>query len=202
MDPRISVITLGVADLAKSRNFYVEGLGWKSSNTSSSEKIVFIDLGGLVLGLYPRELLAEDATLTPGTGFGGVTLAQNVDSKAEVDVALADAVKAGAKLVESSTTKTWVSIRDIHPTFDPGAEPSPDEARFSVGRSVEARWNRGARYWHGHVLEVYGKLVFIRYDDGMTEWLEQELVRSAEVEHPSDAADDTATRPRRRRQRE
>jgi len=105
--PRISVITLGVADLARSRKFYVDGLGWKASTKSSSEKIVFIDAGGVVLGLYPRDLLADDATLQPGVGFGGVTLAQNVGSKAEVDVAIADAVKAGASLLKPAADTFW-----------------------------------------------------------------------------------------------
>jgi len=106
MDPRISVITLGVTDLARSRRFYVEGLGWKASSTSG-ENIVFIDAGGVVLGLYPRDLLAEDATLKPGTGFGGVTLAQNVGSKAEVDAALAAAVDAGASLLKPAADTFW-----------------------------------------------------------------------------------------------
>jgi catechol 2,3-dioxygenase-like lactoylglutathione lyase family enzyme len=120
MNPRISVITLGVADLARSKKFYVDGLGWKASAKSSSEKIAFIyaggvssekiafiNAGGVILGLYPRDLLADDATLEPGTGFGGVTLAQNVGSKAEVDVAIADAVKAGATLLKPAADTFW-----------------------------------------------------------------------------------------------
>ncbi len=106
MNPRISVITLGVTDLARARRFYCEGLGWKASSTSD-EHVVFIDLGGTVLGLYPRDLLAEDATLTPGTGFGGVTLAQNLGSKAEVDAALRDAVEAGATLLKPAADTFW-----------------------------------------------------------------------------------------------
>lgn len=106
MKPRISVITLGVTDLARARRFYCEGLGWKASSTSD-EHVVFIDMGGVVLGLYPRDLLAEDATLTPGTGFGGVTLAQNLGSKAEVDAALRDAVKAGATLLKPAADTFW-----------------------------------------------------------------------------------------------
>jgi len=106
MKPRISVITLGVTDLARARRFYCEGLGWKASSTSD-EHVVFIDMGGVVLGLYPRNLLAEDATLTPGTGFGGVTLAQNLGSKAEVDAALRDAVKAGATLLKPAADTFW-----------------------------------------------------------------------------------------------
>lgn len=106
MKARISVITLGVSDLPRSRRFYCEGLGWKASSTSS-EHIVFIDMGGIVLGLYPRDLLAADATLSPGSGFGGVTLAQNVGSKAEVDAALRVAVEAGATLLKPAADTFW-----------------------------------------------------------------------------------------------
>jgi catechol 2,3-dioxygenase-like lactoylglutathione lyase family enzyme len=106
MNARINVITLGVADLARSRKFYCEGLGWNASSTSD-EHIVFINAGGVLLGLYPRDLLAEDAKLTLGTGFGGVTLAQNVASKAEVDAALEAAVKAGAKLLKPAADTFW-----------------------------------------------------------------------------------------------
>jgi uncharacterized glyoxalase superfamily protein PhnB len=106
MDSRISVITLGVADLAKARQFYVEGLGFKASSTSD-EKIVFIDASGVVLGLYPKDLLAEDANLALGQGFGGVTLAQNVGSKRDVDAALATAVKAGATLLKPAADTFW-----------------------------------------------------------------------------------------------
>ena len=96
-----------VSDFSRSKKFNVEGLGWRASAKSSSENIVFIDAGGVVLGLYPRDLLAEDATLKPGTGFGGVTLAQNVGSKAEVDAALAAAVDAGASLLKSAADTFW-----------------------------------------------------------------------------------------------
>ena len=70
MEQRISVITLGVSDLARSRRFYEDGLGWQPSSRSN-EEIVFFQIGGMVLGLYPRAALAEDANLpNDGTGFG------------------------------------------------------------------------------------------------------------------------------------
>jgi catechol 2,3-dioxygenase-like lactoylglutathione lyase family enzyme len=107
MEPRITVITLGVADLARARDFYVEGLGWKASS-SSNEHITFIDAGGIVLGLYPRELLAEDAKLELGSsGFSGVTLAHNVASKSEVDSALQAALNAGAALLKPAQEVFW-----------------------------------------------------------------------------------------------
>jgi predicted lactoylglutathione lyase len=108
MEQRLTVITLGVADLALSRRFYCEGLGWTAS-PSSSDDIVFIPVGQIVLALYPRPLLAQDACLppTPTGGFDGITLAQNVKSKAEVDAALARAVRAGARLSKPAQEVFW-----------------------------------------------------------------------------------------------
>src|SRR5689334_9444619 len=98
MNQRLTVVTLGVSELSAARRFYCAGLSWQASS-SSNEHIVFIPVGGVVLALYPRQLLAEDACLpATGGGFGGITLAQNVASKAEVDAALARAAAAGARI--------------------------------------------------------------------------------------------------------
>lgn len=105
--PRLTVVTLGVSDLARSRRFYCEGLGFAASS-ATNEHIVFIDAGGVVLGLYPRELLAKDAQLSSkGSGFGGVTLARNVSTKGEVDDALEAARKAGAKILKPAREVFW-----------------------------------------------------------------------------------------------
>ncbi len=106
MEPRISVITLGVSDLAASRDFYVRGLGWPASSISD-ENIVFIDLSGLVLGLFPKDRLAEDAGLDLGSGFGGIALAQNVGSPKEVDQVLSQATAAGATLLKPAAKTFW-----------------------------------------------------------------------------------------------
>lgn len=107
MKPQITVITLGVTDLERSRDFYVKGLGWKASS-SSNEHITFIDAGGVVLALYPRNLLAEDAKVSSeGSGFSGVALAQNVATKAGVDAALKAAVNAGATLLKPAQEVFW-----------------------------------------------------------------------------------------------
>ncbi len=94
MEQRISLVTLGVADVARARAFY-ERLGWRGQEV---EETVFFQAGGLALVLWGRDRLAEDAGVTdPGDdGFGGLTLAQNVRSRAEVDAILADAAAAGA----------------------------------------------------------------------------------------------------------
>ncbi len=107
MQQRLSLVTLGVSDLARSRAFYCEGLGWKASS-SGNEHVVFIDLGGVVLSLFSRTALAEDARLSPtGSGFSGVSLAQNVRSEADVDRALADAERAGAKILKPAEKTFW-----------------------------------------------------------------------------------------------
>jgi catechol 2,3-dioxygenase-like lactoylglutathione lyase family enzyme len=105
--PRLTVVTLGVHDLRRSRAFYCDGLGFRASS-ASNESIVFVDAGGVVLALYRRKLLADDANLSPeGTGFGGVTLARNVGSPAEVDAALDTARRAGASILKPAQGAFW-----------------------------------------------------------------------------------------------
>jgi predicted lactoylglutathione lyase len=116
----MTVVTLGVSDLKRSRAFY-EAWGFKASS-SSNENITFLDAGSLVLGLYSRAALAEDAHVeAKGSGFGGITLAQNLGSKQAVDETLAAAVKAGAKLLKPAQEVFWggysgyVADPDGHP---------------------------------------------------------------------------------------
>ncbi|MFG2169628.1 VOC family protein [Micromonospora chersina] len=94
MDQRVSLITLGVADLARARVFY-ERLGWRGQEV---EETVFFQAGGLAVVLWARTKLADDAGLADpgGDGFGGVSLAQNVRRRAEVDEILGRAAEAGA----------------------------------------------------------------------------------------------------------
>jgi catechol 2,3-dioxygenase-like lactoylglutathione lyase family enzyme len=107
MNPRITVVTLGVSDIPRSRRFYCEGLGFEASS-ASNPNVVFIHAGGVVLGLYSRSALAEDAHLPPeGSGFGGITLAWNLRAKAEVDAALIVAEKAGAKILKTAREVFW-----------------------------------------------------------------------------------------------
>lgn len=109
MQARVSMIALGVGDLKAAIRFYGQGLGWTLS-AASNDSIAFFQLaGGVVLSLYPRDLLAEDACLEAGSaaGFGGVTLAQNVDSPEAVDAVLALAEKAGAKILKTGRMVFW-----------------------------------------------------------------------------------------------
>ncbi len=106
MQARISMITLGVADLERSVRFYTEGLGWE--RMASPPSVAFFPLNGTWLGLYGREALAEDAGVgAEGEGFRAVTLAHNVANEAEVDEVLALAVAAGARLVKPGQAVSW-----------------------------------------------------------------------------------------------
>ncbi len=105
--PRLTVVTLGVSDLARSRAFYCAGLGFEASSISN-EHIVFMAAGGVVLALYPRKLLADDAHVpSKGSGFGGLALARNLKSKAAVDAALVVAKKAGAAILKPAQEVFW-----------------------------------------------------------------------------------------------
>jgi len=107
MESRISMITLGVSDIAASIQFYEKGLGFRR-HAFDSEDVAFFDLDGTWLGLYPREKLAEDAEIpAAGSGFRGVALAQNQRSKEEVDAVLAEAVAAGATLAKPAQEVFW-----------------------------------------------------------------------------------------------
>lgn len=106
MEPRISLLTLGVSDLTRSKAFY-EKLGFKPS-TAGNEHVVFFQAGGMARGLYGREALAEDAHVpAQGSGFGGITIAYNARSKAEVDAVFAEAVAAGAKPLKQPMDVFW-----------------------------------------------------------------------------------------------
>ena len=98
MEPRVSLITLGVTDLARARAFY-ERLGWRGQEL---EETVFFQIGGMALVLWGRDKVAADAGLTDAGsgGFGGITLAQNVRSRPEVDEILDAAAEAGAGITQ------------------------------------------------------------------------------------------------------
>jgi uncharacterized protein len=105
MQQRASLITLGVADLRRARRFY-EALGWRSPCAADSD-VVFFQAGGMVLALWDRDRLAADSGVNPGSGFGGVTLAHNVGSPAEVDAILVEAKDAGASVARAPGDTFW-----------------------------------------------------------------------------------------------
>lgn len=108
MQPRVSLITLGVQDLERARRFYEQGLGWQASSASVGDVVFFQLAGGMVLGLYPRHELAKDAKLADeGSGFGGITLAHNVAERDQVDAAIAELVEAGGTLLKPAEDAFW-----------------------------------------------------------------------------------------------
>ncbi|TYB38332.1 VOC family protein [Micromonospora sp. AP08] len=127
MEQRVSLITLGVADLARARAFY-ERLGWRGQEV---EETVFFQAGGFAVVLWGRGALADDAGLADprGDGFGGVSLAQNVRSRAEVDEILGRAAEAGATVTRTA--------RDTFYGGYAGCFTDPD------GHLWEIAWNPG-----------------------------------------------------------
>lgn len=107
MDPRLTMITLGVADLAASRAFYAR-LGFVES-PASQDCIAFFKAGGVVLALFGQKSLADDAQVPfePPSAFRGVTLAHNVDSREKVAQVLEQAAQAGAHVVKPAQDVFW-----------------------------------------------------------------------------------------------
>ncbi len=101
----MSLLTLGVEDLARSRAFY-QALGW-TTNAAPDDDVVFFQAGGAVLALWDRARLAEDSGVTDAGGWGGVTLAHNVRSPAEVDEVMEEARGAGATIVREAGETFW-----------------------------------------------------------------------------------------------
>jgi catechol 2,3-dioxygenase-like lactoylglutathione lyase family enzyme len=105
--PRISLITLGVSDLDRSRSFYAQGLGLPL-RPESNETVAFFATQGTLLAVWPRSELANDAGVAvEGSGFQGFSLAHNVGSKPEVDEVIATAVAAGGKQVKPPQDTFW-----------------------------------------------------------------------------------------------
>lgn len=106
MDQRVSLVTLGVADLERAAAFYERGLGWKRG--TNNDAVVFFQTPGMIVALWSRDSLAADAGLpAEGSGFAGVALAFNARDRAEVDAVLAEAVAAGASLLKPAKDTFW-----------------------------------------------------------------------------------------------
>ena len=107
MRQKLSIVTLGVSDLNRSRAFYQDGLGWKPSSCSQ-ESIIFFDLGGVGLALFSFDELAKDANVSPvRSGFTGITLAHNVNSAEEVDAVMQKAKQSGARIIKKAQQVFW-----------------------------------------------------------------------------------------------
>jgi hypothetical protein len=118
MEQRLSLVTLGVRDLARSRGFY-EALGWRRAN--DSEDVVFFQAGGIVLGLWSRDELAHDSGVEDTGGWGGITLAHNVRSPEEVDAVIAEAERAGATIPRHGAPTFWGGYSGVF--VDPDGHP-------------------------------------------------------------------------------
>jgi catechol 2,3-dioxygenase-like lactoylglutathione lyase family enzyme len=116
---RISVVTLGVSDLARAHAFY-EGLGWKTG-AGPEDDVVFFQAGGSIVALWSRESLAEDSVVEDTGGWGGITLAHNVGSPEEVDAVLAEAEVAGATIGRAGAETFWGGYSGVF--LDPDGHP-------------------------------------------------------------------------------
>ncbi|MBK7454961.1 MAG: VOC family protein [Anaerolineales bacterium] len=107
MNQHLHIVTLGVRDFKKSVEFYSKILGWKPSSNTNDD-IAFFQAGGVVLAVYPREKLAEDAMTSPEfSGFSGITLAYNARSEAEVNEIIGDLKSKGVKIVKEPQKVFW-----------------------------------------------------------------------------------------------
>lgn len=118
MQQRVSLVTIGVADVGRSRRFY-EGLGWRGE--SPDGEVVFFQAGGMVVALWGRDLLAADSVVEDSGGWGGITLAHNVGSPDEVDAILAEADAAGGTVLRAGAPTDWGGYSGIF--ADPDGHP-------------------------------------------------------------------------------
>jgi catechol 2,3-dioxygenase-like lactoylglutathione lyase family enzyme len=119
VEQRVSLVTLGVADVGRARAFYEE-LGWTTSAEPDADVVIF-QAGGAIVALWDRARLAEDSVVTDGGGWGGVTLAHNVRSPAEVDAVLAQAEAAGAEIGRPGAETFWGGYSGVF--LDPDGHP-------------------------------------------------------------------------------
>ena len=119
MEQRMSLVTLGVRDLGRSRRFY-EALGW-TCGAQTGHDVAFFQAGGSVLALWDRGQLAHDSGVEDGGGWGGVTLAHNVGSPAEVDAVIDQAGAAGARIARPGAATFWGGYSGVF--VDPDGHP-------------------------------------------------------------------------------
>jgi uncharacterized protein len=119
MEQRLSLVTLGVADLGRARRFY-EALGW-TTGAQPDDDVVFFQTIGMIVALWGRAQLAEDSGVEDAGGWGGVTLAHNVRSPAEVDAVLSGAAQAGGTIVRKGAPTFWGGYSGVF--LDPDGHP-------------------------------------------------------------------------------
>jgi len=119
MDQRLSLITLGVSDLARARAFY-EALGW-GTGAEPGDDVAFFQMPGMIVALWDRGRLAEDSAVDDAGGWGGITLAYNTRSPEEVDAVLAEAEAAGATIGRPGAETFWGGYSGVF--IDPDGHP-------------------------------------------------------------------------------
>jgi predicted lactoylglutathione lyase len=119
MEQRLSLVTLGVGDLARARAFY-EALGW-TTGAGAADDVVFFQAGGMIVALWSRASLAEDSGVEDSGGWGGVTPAYNARSPAEVDAVIEEARRAGARVAREPAATFWGGYSGVF--VDPEGHP-------------------------------------------------------------------------------
>jgi hypothetical protein len=119
VEQRVTLITLGVADVARARAFY-EALGWRT-RAKAGDDVVFFEAGRLIVALWGRKTLAEDSAVEDSGGGGGVTLAHNVASPADVDAVMDQAAAARAEIVRPAGETFWGGYSGVF--VDPDGHP-------------------------------------------------------------------------------
>jgi uncharacterized protein len=119
MEQRLSLVTLGVADVARARAFY-ESLGWVGG-AAPADDVVFFQAGGMIVALWGRDRLAEDTVVEDNGGWGGVTLAYNARSPADVDAVIDEARRAGARIAREGAETFWGGYSGVF--VDPDGHP-------------------------------------------------------------------------------
>lgn len=120
MQQRVSLVTLGAADLDRAGEFY-RALGWQPHPTSVAGEVLFFDCGGMVVALWSRGALAADSGMVDSGGWGGITLAHNVRSRREVDDILTEAERAGATISRPAAETDWGGYSGVF--VDPDGHP-------------------------------------------------------------------------------
>ena len=120
MEQRLSLVTLGVADLERAVSFY-RALGWSPANDVAAQGVAFFQSGGMVVALWDRAELAADSGVTDGGGWGGMTLAHNVGSPEQVGAVLAEAEAAGATIARPGAETFWGGYSGVF--VDPDGHP-------------------------------------------------------------------------------
>src|SRR5918999_2896993 len=119
MEQRLSLVTLGVSDLARAREFY-KALGW-TTGAEPNDDVVFFQAGCMIVALWGRSQLAEDSAVEDGGGWGGVTFAYNTRSQADVDAVMGEAEAAGATIGRPAGETFWGGYSGIF--IDPDGHP-------------------------------------------------------------------------------